>query len=109
MGIYVLVVIAQRQLAKLLGKPMFASIVLAGRTPAVATPIPERLYNPFELQAVGINGATLAHRHVVGRIKTRSANIADRSGVFPFAVIKIARTQRVAVIFDQPQSMSITK
>ena len=102
-------IVARGQFAELLSKPAAAGIVMAGGAPAVAPPIPERFHQPLELSIVGIDRPAFAHGHMMRRIKTGCAEVAQGPGISPDAVILVSRTQRIAVIFNQPEMAPVAE
>ena len=109
MRIYVLMVIAKRKFTILPVKTMSAQIIYAGRAHAVPSPITERTDYFMQKRVVCIYCPTFTHSHMVGRIKARCSYIAYCACKFFFAVNNIFRTKRIAVIFNKPQVMFITK
>ena len=88
---------------------MTAEIVLTRCTDAVSSPITERTCNSVQKRIVRINSSSFSHCHMMWRIKTGSSDIADRSSQFILTVDRIDRTERIAVILDQPQIMAVTE
>ena len=98
----VLVVVTHGELAELARKALAAGIVDSAHAPAFASPVTERLHVLVKFVVVGIDGAAFTHGHVVRRIEGARADIADGTGLFPFAVNQVFGAERVAVVLDQP-------
>lgn len=56
-----------------------------------------------------IDGSALSHCHMMWRIKTGGSDISDGSGQSALSVDRITGTQRIAVILDQPQIVTVTE
>src|SRR5262249_54041663 len=75
-AVNVLVVVARRQVAELPAEALAASVVLAGRTPAIPTPVAKRLHDTLQPATLSEHGATLAHGEVVRGIKALGCQVA---------------------------------
>src|SRR5271167_4758068 len=70
MAVDVFVVVTLRQFAELPAEPLVARVVLARRTPAVATPVAQTLDNYLEDHVPrNTDGPTLAEREVMRRVE----------------------------------------
>ena len=102
-------VVSVRQFTKLLGKSMFTGIVNPGITPTIPSPITERIDQTIKLRMIRAYCPTLSQRYMMWGIKAVGRQISYRTCLMPFTVIKICCTKRIAVIFDQPELISVTK
>ena len=109
MRIDVFVIVARGQFAELPVETMLAGIVGSSGTPAVASPVAERVYYFVQQGIVRIDGAAFAHGYVMRRIKRRSAEMSHRTRFLPLSIVKILRTERVAIVFYQPKSVRVAK
>ena len=109
MRVDVLVIVALRQFAILSVETVAAEAILARRAYAVAPPVAQRTQDAEEQSVLRIDGAALAHRHVVRWVETRRADVADRSRIALLAVNLIARAERVAIVLDEPKPMLFAK
>ena len=75
MGIYILVVVAVWQGAKLLAETIAAGVVTAGRAVAISAPIAERFCDHLQLWVIGEHGATLTHGDMVRRVEAKSGDV----------------------------------
>ena len=101
--------IADGKIAILAVETMFADVVLAGRTDTVTPPVSVTENQPVEARIVRVNTAAFSHGHVVRRVKAGSSDISPCPGKTGFSIKNILRTKSVAVVFHQPQSMSVTE
>lgn len=62
-----------------------------------------------EQAVIGIDAAALAHRHVMGRIKTARADISPRPRKAGLPVDGVLRAERVAIVLDQPEVVLFAK
>ena len=113
MGVDVLVVVTQGQLAVLAVKAVVAGIVLPRGADAVPAPVPEGVDDLVEQRVVRVHRAALAHGHMVGRVEAGGADVAHRAGelchLFAVHVQGVAASQGVAVVLHQPQVVFVAK
>ena len=105
----VLVIVALRQFAVLSVETVAAEAILARRADAVAPPVAQRTQDAEEQSVLRIDGAALAHCHVVRWVEARRADVADRSRIALPAVNLIARAERVAIVLNEPKPMLFAK
>lgn len=98
-GENVLVVVALRQGAHLLLEPLEAAVVLAGLTPAVPSPVPQRLHDAGEHHVVGQHTAALAHGDVVGRVEALGGQIPEGAR----QPAPVGAAEGIAVVLDEEQ------
>jgi hypothetical protein len=108
-GVDVLVVVAGRQLAELLGKTLFTGVVPAGGAPAVTTPVTEGFNQPLEGDVIGVDRPTFTHGHVMGRIEAGGTQVPDGAGVAPCTALKITGTKSIAVVFNKPETVPVAE
>lgn len=95
----VLVVVALGKVAQLPAEAVAASVVLPGRTEAVAAPVPEGFQDLPQFGAAGEDRATLAHGEVVGRVEAEGADVAEGAHLLAL----VGGTQGIAAILHEPQ------
>lgn len=109
MRIDVFMVVAFRQFAVLAIETVAAVVVLAGVADAVAAPITERTHNFVEQRIVRVDGAALAHRHMMRRVEAGRANIADGTRELLLAIDDVARAEGIAVILHEPEIVLVAE
>ena len=109
MRIYIFMIISQRQFPVLAVKTMTTQIILSGCAHAVSSPVTERTHDLMKQRILCIDGSALSHCHMMWRIKTGGSDIPDGSGQSALSVDRITGTQRIAVILDQPQIVTVTE
>ena len=118
MRIYIFMVIAQRKLSVLSVKPMSAQIILSGSADTVSPPIPKRTYTLMQKRIICINRSAFSHRHMMRWIKAGGSDIPNGAGhlrkrlitsIFFHDLNVISASQRITIIFNQPQIMFFTK
>ena len=85
--------------------PVTTEIILAGRADAVAAPVAITQQQPVQQRIIGIDSTALAHSHMMRRVKTARTNISPRSSHPRFPVYGVQGTQRITVVFNQPEVM----
>jgi len=109
MRIDILMIITKREFTKLLAEAVAAGVVLARGAPAVAPPVAVRFNQALKQRIIGVDGPSFSHGHVMGRIKTGGADMADSASIFPYAVLLITGAKCIAVVLYQPEVALITK
>src|SRR5690606_18067826 len=99
MTICIFVVIAVRKGAQSASEPLPASIILAGSTPTIATPVPHRFHDALDARLVSIDCATLSHGDMMGGIEAQRTDVTES----PHVATIISRSQCIATILDDPQ------
>ena len=56
-----------------------------------------------------IDGSAFSHCHMMWRIKAGGSDISNGSGQSALSVDRITGSQRIAVILDQPQIVTVTE
>ena len=109
MGINIFMVVTYRKVAKLFAETIFARVVNAPDTPAVTAPVTERVHQFVQQRIIGIDSTALTHRHVVRRIETARADMANRTRFLFHTADCISRAKGIAIILYQPEVMFITE
>ena len=76
-----------------------ARVVLTGFAPAVASPVTEGLDQKLERRPVRQHRAAFTHRDVVRGVEAQRPEVAERPG----QLASVRRSERVAVVLDQPE------
>ena len=95
----VLVVVAGRKRAVLLGEPLAAGVVAAGVAPAVPAPVADRLGHAPERGALHQDRAALPGGDLVGGIEGERREVAERPDRAPV----VGPAEGVAAVLDQHQ------
>ena len=82
MRVDVLVVVAMRQFAEALIEALAAGVVFAGLTVAVSAPVSDGLRDRREKVVIRVDGASLSHGHMVGRIEGAGGDVTKGPGEF---------------------------
>ena len=69
MAVHILVVISEGQIAVLPRKTAAAIVVMTGRAYAVPSPVAHGAHDAGKERIIGIDRASLSHRHVMGRVE----------------------------------------
>ena len=88
---------------------MAAPVVLPGGAGAVPSPVPEGTDDLIEPRIVRVNSAAFSHGHVMRGIKAGSPDIPHRTRKNGFRIYAIFAAKGVAVVFHQPQPMTVTE
>ena len=102
-------VITGRQFTVLPVEAMTAEIVVPRRTYAVPAPVPQGTHDAVQQRMIGVNRAALTHRHMMGRVKARSAYVSESPRKPGFSVQRIQAAERITVVLNEPQAVSLTE
>ena len=102
-------VIALREFPVLAVKAVAAEIVDPRGATAVPAPVAHGAEYIVQDYILRVDRAALSHRHVVRRVKARSADVADGARELRDAVQGIAAAEGIAVVLDEPEPVGVAE